>query len=177
MEASDFCTSMKASAPPKSLQLQNRFTAIKVEGESGATTSKRPGPLSLKSCKTTRRKWQVVMGHSLLWGTEAPVCQPDQTSRETWCLPRARIQDVVEELLKLVWPSDYYHLLLFHMGTNNTARGNLDYIKCDYRALGAVVKGMGTQVAFSSTQPVMEQGVRRRALIGRVSNWLRNWCW
>lgn len=49
----------------------------------------------------------------------------------------------VEELPKLVWPSDYYPLLFFCVGTNDTARENLDRIKSDYRALGAIVKGMG----------------------------------
>lgn len=38
---------------------------------------------------------------------------------------------------------------LFHVGTDDTARGNLDYIKSDYRALGVEVKGMGAH-AFSS---------------------------
>lgn len=62
-------TRVKAPAPPKGFQLQNGFTAIKAEGASDATTSKRPGPLSLKSCETTRKKWQViVMSRSLLRG-------------------------------------------------------------------------------------------------------------
>ena len=55
----------------------------------------------------------------------------------------SRIQDVVEGLPKLIWPSDYNPLLLFCGGTNDTARGNLDSIKSDYRALGVVVKGTG----------------------------------
>jgi len=46
-------------------------------------------------------------------------------------LCRARIQDVVEGLPKLIWPSDYYSLLLFHVGTDDAAKGNLDNIKND----------------------------------------------
>lgn len=38
---------------------------------------------------------------------------------------------------------------LFHVGTDDTARGNLDYIKSDYSALGVEVKGMGAQVFYS----------------------------
>ena len=113
----------------------------------------------------------------LLWGTEAPICQLDQTSREICCLLGARIRVVVEGLPKLIRPSDYYPLLLFHVGTNDTATENLDSIKSDYRALGPVVKGMRAQVVFSSILPSRGKGARRRALIGQVNNWLQNWCW
>lgn len=51
-------------------------------------------------------------------------------------------------IAKLVWSSDYYHLLLLQVGANNIARGSLDIIKRDYRALGAEVKGMGAQMVF-----------------------------
>lgn len=46
----------------------------------------------------------------------------------------------MERLLRLVWPLDYYLLLLIHVGTNNTARGDLEYIESNYRALGTKVK-------------------------------------
>lgn len=38
---------------------------------------------------------------------------------------------------------------LFHVGTDDIARGNLDYIKTDYSALGVEIKGMGAQVFYS----------------------------
>lgn len=40
-------------------------------------------------------------------------------------MPGARIWDVAKGLPRLVWPSDYYPFLHFHVGTNVTARGNL----------------------------------------------------
>jgi len=51
---------VKTPAPPKTLQLQNRFTTIKAEGESDVATGKRPGSLNLKSCRTPNNKWQCV---------------------------------------------------------------------------------------------------------------------
>lgn len=50
---------------------------------------------------------------------------------------------VVEGLPELIWSFDHYLLLLFHVGTNNTCRGNLDDIKSDYRALWAGRQGHG----------------------------------
>lgn len=78
-------------------------------------------------------------------------------------MPWARIQNVVEGFPKLGWPSDYYTLLLFHVGTNDTDRENLENIKSEYRTLGAVVKGVGPPMVFSSILPVRGEGGRRRA--------------
>lgn len=93
------------------------------------------------------------------------------------CLVGDQIQDVLEGLSKLVWPSDCHPLLFFNVDTNGTARGNLDSMKSDFRALGAVVKCMGAQVVLSSILPVSRKDVRRRVLIMQASNWLWSWCW
>lgn len=79
-------------------------------------------------------------------------------------MPGARICDVAEGLPRLVWLSDYYPFLHFHVGTNVTARGNLEYFTSAYRTLGARVKGMGTQVVFSIL-PVRKEGSGRSRLI------------
>uniref|UniRef100_A0A8C8SQ58 KRAB domain-containing protein n=1 Tax=Pelusios castaneus TaxID=367368 RepID=A0A8C8SQ58_9SAUR len=63
-----------------------------------------------------------------------------KASREVCCLPEARIRDVTEGLLRIIRPSDYYPMLLIHVGTNDTASGDPQQIKTDYRALGARVQ-------------------------------------
>jgi len=55
---------------------------------------------------------------------------------------------------QLVKSTAYYPLLLFHVGTNNTAGQNLGRIKEDFRALGVKAKSFGAQVIFSSILPV-----------------------
>ena len=69
------------------------------------------------------------------------------------------IWDIVERLPRLVQP--YYLLLLFHIGPNDTARDDLESIKCDYVALGAIVKNLGAQVVFSLILLVKGKGLRR----------------
>ena len=91
-------------------------------------------------------------------------------------MPGARIRDVAKGLPRLVWPSDYYPFLHFHVGTNVTARGNLEYFTSDYRTLGVRVKGVGTQVVFSSILPVRRKGSGRSGLIQWVKTWLCGWC-
>ena len=118
----------------------------------------------------------IVVGDSLLRGTEAPTCRPDALSREVCCLPGARIRDVTERLPSLVQSTDYSPLLLFHVGTSDTARSSLRSTKEDYRALGAVVRDSGVQVVFSSILLFKGKGFERASRIWRINKWLRDWC-
>lgn len=72
-----------------------------------------------------------VVSDSLLMGTEDPICHPDVLSREICCSSGACIKDVTEMLPDLEHPTDYYLLLLFHVGTSDTAVRNLKNIKRD----------------------------------------------
>ena len=71
-------------------------------------------------------------GDSLLRGTETSICHPGPLSREVCCLPGAQIRDVTERLPDFVRPTDYYLLLLFHVGTSDTAVSNMKDSKRDY---------------------------------------------
>lgn len=61
--------------------------------------------------------------------------QTDLLHREVCCLPRARIRDVKRKLLALVWPSDYYLSVIFHVHRDEASRPSLRTIKRDFRAL------------------------------------------
>jgi len=82
-------------------------------------------------------------------------------SREVHSLLGAHIRDVIEKLPSLVQSTNYYPLLLFHVGINDTARRSLRSIKKDYRALGAAVRNSGAQTDFSSVFPVKGKGFER----------------
>lgn len=53
------------------------------------------------------------------------------------------MQDAVKRLPKCVQSSDYFPLLLFHVGTNYTGRGNLEHSKHDYITLEVKAKDRG----------------------------------
>ncbi|XP_068782230.1 uncharacterized protein [Struthio camelus] len=167
----------KALAPPQDLPLKNKFSALQAEEELGMAPREATGLADPVPCRNPRKKRRViVVGDSLLQGTEAPICRPDLLSREVCCLPGARIRDVMERLPRLVHASDYYPLLIFHVGANDM-KGKLETIKRDFRALGMVVKGLGAQVVFSSILPVRGKDRRRSRRIFQVNSWLRRWCW
>ncbi|XP_068784552.1 uncharacterized protein [Struthio camelus] len=167
----------KALAPPQDLPLKNKFSTLQAEEELGMASREATGLTDPVLCGNTWKKRRViVVGDSLLQRTEAPIYRPDLLSREVCCLPGARIRDVMERLPRLVHTSDYYPLLLFHVGANDT-KGKLETIKQDFRALGMVVKGLGAQVVFSSILAVRGKDGRSSRPIFQVNNWLRHCCW
>lgn len=94
-------------------------------------------------------------------------------SREVCCLPGAHIKDVTERLPDLVCSTDYL-LLLFHIGTRDTAVSNLKNIHYrDYKELGAAVKNSGAQAVFSSILQFRGTGRERTNRIKKINKWLR----
>ncbi|KAM8793368.1 LOW QUALITY PROTEIN: UV excision repair protein RAD23 homolog B-like [Eudromia elegans] len=177
------------SPPP--VTMSNRYEALDLGEQTdedadqgpprGPSAGRQSGPsIKVAPPKEKRSSWKkrrvIVVGDSLLQGTEAPICRPDPLSREVCCLPGARIRDVTERLPRLVRKGDYYPLLLFHVGTKDATR-KLAEIKQDYRALGTAVKGMGAQVMFSSILPMSRMDSRRRRQILQINNCLRRWSW
>lgn len=58
------------------------------------------------------------MGECILRGTKALTSQPDPLLREVCCLLGAWIKDVTEKLPSLLKPTDYYPVLVFHVGAS-----------------------------------------------------------
>ena len=100
-----------------------------------APKARQPTPrIATSFVKKERRV--IVMGGSLLKGTEGPICRLDPTRREVCCLPGAGVRDIARKVTYLVWPTDYYPLLFFQAGNDEVARRSLRAIKRDFRALG-----------------------------------------
>jgi len=100
-----------------------------------------------------------VVGDSPLRGTEGLISWADPPLREVCCLPGARVKDIARKIPRLVRPSDYYPLLLFHVGADEVAVSSPRVIKKKFKALGRLVKESGAQVIFSSLLPVVGRDV------------------
>ena len=68
-------------------------------------------------------------------------------------LPIWPSKDVVESLLRLLQPLDYYSLLFYAVGANNSARGNLELMKWQHYSRVDGQGPSGAQVVFSSILP------------------------
>ncbi|KAK4811185.1 hypothetical protein QYF61_019816 [Mycteria americana] len=149
----------------------HRYEALEVESQSmedGDDSLSTPEVLPrseertshINTTSTRKRRWVIVVGDSLLKGTEGLICQTDPPLREVCCLPGARVKDITRILPSLVRPSDYYPLLLFHVGGDEAATQSPRAIKRDFRALGRLVRDSGAQVIFSSLLPVVGSDTR-----------------
>jgi len=83
---------------------------------------------------------------------------------------------VTERVPQLMKSTDYYPMLLFHTGTNDTASRNVGRIKEDFKALGGKAQSFGAQVIFSSVLLVGGRGSPRNRCIMGINSWLHGWC-
>jgi len=128
------------------------------EGPSGGLPRTSQSAPSIMTALAKKKRRVIVIDDSLLRGTEGPMCRPDPTRREVCCLPGARVRDVAR---KLPGPSDYYPLLVMQVGSDEIMERSPKAIKRDFRALGQLVDGSGTQVVFSSIPSVAGKNTER----------------
>uniref|UniRef100_A0A8B9I413 Uncharacterized protein n=1 Tax=Anser brachyrhynchus TaxID=132585 RepID=A0A8B9I413_9AVES len=167
--------------------LCNRFEALYLEGKVGKDIVE---GLPMRSCrkrqltpclktKTGSEKKErrvIVVGDSLLRGTERPICRVDPYHREVCSLPRAKIMDITRTFPSLVCSTDYYPLLIFQTGGEEAASCSLRGMKKDFKALGWLVKESGAQVIFSSLLPFWGDDVGWNRRIQFINAWLHDWC-
>jgi len=95
-----------------------------------------------QNCSIKKERWVIIIGNSLLSGTEGPVCRPDPLLREVCCLPGTSVKDVRRKLPALVQHSGYYPLLIFQIGSYEVATRSPRAMKRHFRAL-RLGKGSG----------------------------------
>ena len=160
------------SQPPSLSQfpLYNRYGALELEGQVNENVSEGPSrglprvsqsTPCLLTASVKKKRRVIVIGESLLRGTEGPICQLGASHREVCCPPGARIRDVTGKLPGLVQPSDYYPLLVMQVGSDEVAERSPKVMKRDFRALGRLVEGSGAQVVFSSIPSVAGKNTER----------------
>uniref|UniRef100_A0A8D2LR26 SGNH hydrolase-type esterase domain-containing protein n=1 Tax=Varanus komodoensis TaxID=61221 RepID=A0A8D2LR26_VARKO len=179
--------------PGTNLELGNRFSPLGEAGTDEASGDQQdPQPRTTSSKRaaagearararppTTTRKTRrrvIVVGDSLLRGTEAAVCRPNLETREVCCLPGTRMQHVKDRVERLVRSGGHQPLLVIHVGTNDVARQGVVGITRDFEALGKKLRELKAQVAFSSILPVRGFGPGRDRRVSEVNDWLRVWC-
>lgn len=81
-----------------------------------------------------------------------------EPSREVCCLVGALICSITERLLSPVKPTEHHLLPLCHVGSSDTATGQLRTTETDHVFLRAMLKGSGALVVVSSILPVKPIG-------------------
>uniref|UniRef100_K7EW49 SGNH hydrolase-type esterase domain-containing protein n=1 Tax=Pelodiscus sinensis TaxID=13735 RepID=K7EW49_PELSI len=125
----------------------------------------------------TRKRQVYVIGDSLLRRINRPVTRADPENRRVCCLPGAKIRDVELRLKRIIKGAGRNPLIIFHVGTNDTAKFSLERIKGDYARLGRMLKEIEAQVIFSGTLPVPREGQLRCDRIMMINRRLMQWCY
>ena len=136
----------------------------------------RQSPPCLETASVRKGRRGIVVGDSLLWGTEGSICRPDPTCKEVCCLPGARVRDITRKLPKLVRSTDYFPLLIVQVGSDEIARKSIRTMKRFFRGLGRLVQGAGAQVIFCSIPSGAVRDMERTWKVQVMNNWLRGWC-
>ena len=74
-------------------------------------------------------------------------------------------------------PKDYYPLLVFQVGRHDITRRRPKSMKRDFRALGKLIKGSGTQTAFSSIPSVVGMDEEEYRRSQQMNLWLQDCCY
>ncbi|KFQ34587.1 hypothetical protein N331_07827, partial [Merops nubicus] len=177
----------KPSQPPSPshLTLYNRYGPLELEGQpneegredpsgESPTACHSPPPLMTSSIK--KKRTVIVVGDSILRGTEGPICRPHPSHREVCCLAGAPVRGIKRKVIVLVQPSVYYPLLVIQAGNDKVVQRSLKELKKDFKALGLLVRGSGAQVVFSSIPEVKGKNTERGWKTHLINTWLRDWC-
>ncbi|TRZ16813.1 hypothetical protein HGM15179_010322 [Zosterops borbonicus] len=170
---------------PSQVPLQNRYEALALENQldnlkEHYLPSEPPfldsSVRRISTSNTKKKRRAIVVGDSLLKGTEGPICRPDPSHREVCYLPGAWIKDITMRLPGLIQPTDCYPLLILQAGSDEIEKRSVKAIKREFRALGHVVDKTGTQVVFCSVPLVAGKNDRRNRRTHIINKWLKSWC-
>lgn len=109
---------------------------------------------------------------------EAPICRPDSLFSEVFFLPATWIRDVTTRLKRLLQPSDYHPLLLFHVATNDdVATKSLRSIKWGFWSPGDNAKKFGdTETVFPFNLPNNGGKLETNRRAQDINTLLWDWC-
>ena len=98
------------------LHIHHRYGALELEDQTDEDVGEGPSrglprvsqsAPCIMTAPVKKKRRVIVIGDSLLRGTEGLICRPDPSHREVCCLPGAWVRDVARKLPGLVLPSDY----------------------------------------------------------------------
>lgn len=126
------------------MSLSNRFEALRPDRDEGLESNPNPCPEKhventgsnkhrergqsghCINTSATKKGWRVlIIGESLLGGTEVPLCCPDILSRDMCCLPGAHIRDIRKALPQLIKLEDYFPFIVLEAGSQDAAMRKL----------------------------------------------------
>ena len=167
---------------PVAVPLDNKYSCLSTvggdslpgESDSGQASGTVDGPVAQKG--RDRRRRTIVIGDSIVRGTDRRFCGADRESRMVVCLPGARVRDISDRIQGILkWEGEEPEVVV-HIGTNDIGRKGEEVLKQEYRELGRQFRRRTTKVIISGLLPVPRDSESRNGSRWRMNAWLRDWC-
>lgn len=136
--------------------------------------AERPTP-RIMTTSMRKKRLVIVVGDSLLRGTEGPICWTDPLLGEVCCLPR-KLPPSLGNFLAWYGPRTIAHYcssMWVAMKLQHIVQGQS---KKDFSTLGQLMRESGAQVTFSSGLPVAGSNIGRNRQTQSINTWLHGWC-
>ncbi|XP_059810226.1 uncharacterized protein LOC132383348 [Hypanus sabinus] len=136
---------LEVQETPGDVPLVNRFTfleAVRTEDTAslrgGQVCEPKIGAEAEPRSQTSGRA--VVVGDSIVRGTERGFCSNRRGLRMVCCLPGARIQDITDRLQGILKGEGEQPEVVVHVGINDIGKKRKDILQRDFRELGRRLK-------------------------------------
>ena len=166
---------------PVAVPLDNKYSCLStVGGDSlpgGSNRDCGSGTESVPVAQKGRDKKRrtLVIGDSIVRGSDRRFCGRQKDTRMVVCLPGARVRDVSDRVQDILeWEGDQPEVVV-HVGTNNIGRNSEEVLKREYRELGRKLRSRTTKVVISGLLPVPRDSEYRNRMRWRINVWLRDW--
>ena len=98
-------------------------------------------PVAQKRRGESRRA--IVIGDSIVRGTDRRFCGSERDSRMVCCLPGARVRDVSDRVFRSLKGDGEQSQVVVHIGTNYIGKRRDGDLKQEFRELGWKLRGKG----------------------------------
>ncbi|XP_055521107.1 uncharacterized protein LOC129715270 [Leucoraja erinacea] len=167
---------------PVSVHLENKYSCLSTVGvdslpgssDSGRASGTETGPVAQKGREKKRRA--IVIGDSILRGSDRRFCGRSQETRMVVCLPSARVSDVSQRVQDILKSEGEEPEVVVHIGTNDIGKKREEVLKGEFRELGGELRKRAKKVTISGLLPVPRDSESRNGARWRINAWLKDWC-
>ena len=122
------------------------------------------------------RSRALVIGDSIVRGTDRRFCGNERDSRLVCCLPGARVRDVSDRVFGILKGEGEQPQVVVHIGTNNIGKKRDGDVRQVFRELGWKLRARTNRVLFSGLLPVPRDSEMRNREREQLNTWLQGWC-
>jgi len=131
---------------PTVVPLNNKYTILDTVGRGdlpGVSHGDRvsgteSGSVAQKGKGENRRA--IVMGNSIVRGTDRWICGRERDYQMVCCLPGARVHDISDRVFRILKGAGEQPEVVVHIGTNDIGKKRDEDVKNDFRELGWKLK-------------------------------------